>query len=461
MKLEKMRLINFRCFADIEINFHPRLNVFIGGNGAGKTAVLDAIALGFGRYLTKLPGIKGLASKETDLRVLTKERKASFFYGKWNAVSDASSQQELIIWQGMRLRDSVVTRKAIFEKLPLDLQEGFNDKTRNLDAFTNRLIEAELGSGDANFFLPVIAYYGTNRAIREEVKRRRGFKKEFLRFQALSGALDPDSHFQSAFEWFNGMEDSERREQVSRKDFEYRIPELEYVRQSITRMLGKEFSNPRTETRPLRFVVDRITNDGSSQTLRISQLSDGYRIMLGVVMDFARRLAQANPQTEVNLTNPLDLPGIVLIDEIDLHLHPSWQQHVIHDLMETFPNTQFILTTHSPQVLSTIRREHIQIIGEDIEGNLITSPPMIETYGEQSGDVLLGAMSVKPTPDIAETTNLNRLTALVDQGHGESTEARQLLGSLSHPDALGTQHSKLQQLKRTIERKKVLRSLGA
>ena len=460
MKLEKMRLVYFRCFADLEINFHPRLNVFIGGNGAGKTAVLDAIALGFGRYLTKLPGVKGLASKETDLRVLTKERKASFFYGKWNAVSDTNGQQELIIWQGMRLRDSTVTRKVIFEKLPADLQEGFNDKTRNFDAFTDRLIQAELGFGNANF-LPVIAYYGTNRAIREEVKRRRGFKKEFLRFQALSGALDPDSHFRSAFEWFNGMEDSERREQVSRKDFDYRIPELVFVRQAITRMLGKEFSNPRTETRPLRFVIDRIADDGSTQTLRISQLSDGYRIMLGVVMDFARRLTQANPQTDTNNVNPLDTAGIVLIDEIDLHLHPSWQQRVIHDLMETFPNTQFILTTHSPQVLSTIRRENIQIIGEDIEENLITSHPMVETYGEQSGNVLLGAMSVNPMPDIAEATNLHRLIALVDQGHGESTEAMQLMESLSHPDALGKQHSKLQQLKRTIDRKKVLRSLSA
>lgn len=460
MKLEKMRLLNFRCFTDLEINFHPRLNVFIGGNGAGKTALLDAISQGFGRYLTKLPGIKGFASKETDIRVTTKERKSSFLYVQWQATSNKNDQQP-IFWQGMRRRDSSITIKDLFAGLPLDLRDDLKDPHQTLDEFTGKLIGADIENLD--FFLPVIAYYGTNRAIREreEVKRRRGFKKEFKRFEALSGALDPDSHFRSAFEWFNGMEDSERREQVSRKDFDYRIPELVFVRQAITRMLGKEFSNPRTETRPLRFVIDRITNDGGSQTLRISQLSDGYRIMLGVVMDFARRLTQANPQTETNLFNSLDLPGIVLIDEIDLHLHPSWQQRVIHDLMETFPNTQFILTTHSPQVLSTIRREHVQIIGENMEGNLITSPPMVETYGEQSGDVLLGDMSVNPTPEIAETTNLQRLTALVDQGHGESTEAMQLMESLSHPDALGKKHSKLQQLKRTIERKKVLRRMGA
>ena len=253
------------------------------------------------------------------------------------------------------------------------------------------------------------------------------------------------------------MEDLERRQQVSHKDFDYRIPELDFVRQAITRMLGNGFRSPRTETGPLRFVIDRTTDDGSTQTLRISQLSDGYRIMLGVVMDFARRLAQANPQTEPNRVNPLDTPGIVLIDEIDLHLHPSWQQRVIHDLMATFPNTQFILTTHSPQVLSTIKREHIQIIGENIEGNLITTHPMIETYGEPSGDVLLGAMNVDALPHIAETADLQRLTALVDQGVGESSEATELTTKLI--TLLGPQHSKLQQLRRTIERKKMLRSM--
>jgi predicted ATP-binding protein involved in virulence len=126
--------------------------------------------------------------------------------------------------------------------------------------------------------------------------------------------------------------------------------------------------------------------------------------------------------------------------------------------MKTFPNTQFILTTHSPQVLSTIKRENIQIIGENIEGKLITTHPMVETYGEQSGDVLLGAMSVNAMPDIAETADLQLLTQLVDQGEAESTEAKRLMSHLTN--ALGPQHSKLQQLNRTIERKKVLRSMG-
>jgi predicted ATP-binding protein involved in virulence len=182
--------------------------------------------------------------------------------------------------------------------------------------------------------------------------------------------------------------------------------------------------------------------------------------MLGVVMDFARRLAQANPQTETNQVNPLDTQGIILIDEIDLHLHPSWQQHVVRDLMQTFPKTQFILTTHSPQVLSTVRSECIQIIGEGIDGNLITTHPMVQTYGEQSGDVLLGAMSVNPVPTIDETARLRRLTELVDQGAGETREATDLMQSLADAAALGQRHSKLQQLKRTIERKKALRGLG-
>jgi predicted ATP-binding protein involved in virulence len=94
--------------------------------------------------------------------------------------------------------------------------------------------------------------------------------------------------------------------------------------------------------------------------------------MLALVMNLARRMLQANPQRE---KKALESEAIVLIDEVDLHLHPKWQQRVLIDLMAIFPNTQFIVTTHSPQVLTTIKPEHIILLEheKDVIAEQVTS----------------------------------------------------------------------------------------
>lgn len=453
MKLERIHLYNFRCFDDLTVDFGKRLTVIIADNGAGKTALLDAIAIGFGRYLTKLPGISGRATKDTDIRVAAGERRESFMMLSWEA---RTRDDKLIVWTGGRKRDSAVSAATIKNQLSEEQLARLSRGLKEIDDFTLSLVQSE--TDQQAYFLPVIAYYGTNRAIREEVQRRRGFKKNFSRFDALSGSLEPDSRFRSAFEWFNAMEDLERREREKRRDFDYRHPELQTVRSAIVRLLPVGFSNPRTEVRPLRFVIDRLMPDGCTRTLRISQLSDGYRVVLGLTMDLARRMAQANSQMIANgmqIMNSLDLPAIALIDEVDLHLHPSWQQRVLTDLMQTFRNTQFIVTTHSPQVLSTVRRENIRVIGPDSSGNVIAAPPLAMTYGEPSGDVLHSVMMVDPQPPVSEKAGLQRLTEWVDQGNYDSAEAKQLMQGLIA--ALGEQHPQLQRLQRSIQRQEALK----
>lgn len=361
-----------------------------------------------------------------------------------------------IVWAGGRKRDGAVTASVIKDSLTDELEGLLKQGLKQIDEFTLNLVQAE--AEGAIYFLPVMAYYGTNRAIRGEVQRRRGFKKQFARFESLAGALEPDSRFRAAFEWFNAMEDLERREKESRRDFDFRLPELDLVRDAIIRMLPVGFSNPRTEIRPLRFVIDRQMPDGVNRTLRISQLSDGYRVVLGLVMDLARRMAQANSRMAVNgiqIMNPLDLPAIALIDEVDLHLHPSWQQHIMTDLTRTFPGTQFIVTTHSPQVLSTVKRENIRVIGPNASGKIIAAPPLAMTYGEPSGDVLHSVMMVDPQPPVSEKADLQRLTGWVDQGNYQSAEATQLMRGLIA--ALGEQHPQLQRLQRSIQRQEALK----
>lgn len=113
---------------------------------------------------------------------------------------------------------------------------------------------------------------------------------------------------------------------------------------------------------PLRFVMDERVGDGKYRQLRIEQMSDGYKIVTAMVADIASRMAEANPDME----NPLMSNGIVLIDEIDLHLHPKWQRTIIGSLSKTFPNIQFIVSTHSPVILSgAMDTAQVIVLGED------------------------------------------------------------------------------------------------
>lgn len=159
------------------------------------------------------------------------------------------------------------------------------------------------------------------------------------------------------------------------------------MRKAIEAMLPG-MSNPRIKLSPLRFVVSVQSDDGKlEEELSIDQLSGGYRIMLALAADLARRMAQGNP----HLPDPLQSEAVVLIDEIELHLHPSWQQRILADLTRTFPNTQFIVSTHSPQVLTTVKPEHVVELGRE-QGDIVAGSAGAPTYGAEAGDMLAAVM---------------------------------------------------------------------
>ena len=202
--------------------------------------------------------------------------------------------------------------------------------------------------------LPIVAFYDTERAVVENLSWKRFFGRDFPRYTALEGALSASANFRDLAEWFYSWENEELREQKRRRDFGFRLKELEAVRRAVTSMVPGA-SNLHIKHRPRRFMLSFSPDAEESEDLSLNQLSGGHRIVLAVAGDLARRMAHGNP----HLTDPLVSEAIVLIDEIELHLHPAWQQHILADLTRTFPNTQFIVSTHSPQVLTTLRPEQI------------------------------------------------------------------------------------------------------
>ena len=194
--------------------------------------------------------------------------------------------------------------------------------------------------------IPILAYYGTGRGQIKDPERKRGFQKVFAQWDCYNNSLDASTDFKRFFAWYDMMEDEERREREHRRDFSYHSTVLTSVRRAIEAFVGPHYTNPHIAIHPLRFVLEE---EGKyiKRELRLEQFSDGYKIIIAMVADIASRMAEGNP----GMDNPLEGSGIILIDEIDLHLHPKWQRVILDKLNKVFPNVQFIVTTHSPIVL--------------------------------------------------------------------------------------------------------------
>ena len=213
-----------------------------------------------------------------------------------------------------------------------------------------------------------------------------------------------------------------------------------------------EVSNPRIELNPLRFVVSVKSKEGRVEKLSLNQLSGGYRIVLALAADLARRMAQGNP----HMDDPLQSEAIVLIDEIELHLHPAWQQRILTDLMRTFPNAQFIVSTHSPQVLTTVEPQRIVELYRDGD-NILAGAPAGATYGAEAGDVLSVVMGVSERPDNEFTKDLEKYRSLVSEGQGETTEALKLRRKL---EKLSPRDYALNRADLEIKRRKLFKQMA-
>jgi predicted ATP-binding protein involved in virulence len=327
MKLQYLTLENFRTCEHLDLELGNRLTVLLGNNGSGKTSVLDGIAIGLGAALTHLPLVSGITFKENgDIRQVNNVPAP---YARV-----ALSTEDGLKWDRIKRRDkSKATAKVTPTPIGLKALEAYLDKT----------VIDRLNTGD-EYELPMMTYYGVSRAVLQVPLRRKGFPKSHTRMEALKQALEAQSNFKSAFVWFYNKENEEHRLQKEKRSFDVTLKELDAVRAAISAIFP-DISNPHIEVNPLRLAV---TING--ETLDLMQLSDGYKTLLGLVIDLSMRMGLANS----HLDDPLKAEAVVMIDEVDLHLHPSWQRRVLGDLLRTFSNTQFILTTHSPFVVETL-----------------------------------------------------------------------------------------------------------
>lgn len=329
MRIDRISLTNMRLVGEqtkeLVLDSTKNVVILLGDNGFGKTTILDAMATIMAPYSAQFPGIADYQLSDLDVHINRQGRRAKFL------TVEAELSDNGIVMRSVRYRKGTQTPpKANYEQMK---QMAIAKKNAIL-------------AGEPNVELPLFAYYGTGRGQFQVPERRRGFQQAFERWDCYKSAINPETDFKRFFGWFDLMEDQERRDREKLRDFNYKSPVLNAVRRALSEIVTS-YRNPRIETRPLRFIMDRVDQDGSTHELRIEQLSEGYKIVIAMVADLAARMAEANP----DMDNPLNSTGIVLIDEVDLHLHPRWQRDILSQLTKVFPNIQFVVSTHSPVIV--------------------------------------------------------------------------------------------------------------
>lgn len=321
MRLQELNMSNFQIFTEQSLVLNEKNTIIFGVNGTGKSTILAAVNYLNRVWMKRLNPLQGRAFMSFSDEMIT------------------VGQAELYI-QGVIELDGQCYPLSRMHKRAVKNQRKSMPSYKNVPyaRFTEKFEKSFLQDETAN--MPIFVNYGTNRSVLD-IPNRVQKRHEFDKLSALERAIENELDFRTFFEWYRDQEANEIIEAREQNDLAYSDPSLNCVRRAIEAMIGN-VSNLRIRRNPVRMVVDK-----SGKEIRVDLLSDGEKCTLAMFGDLARRLALANPSRE----NPLEGEGIVLIDEIELHMHPSWQRKVLKVLREIFPNIQFIVTTHSPQIL--------------------------------------------------------------------------------------------------------------
>jgi predicted ATP-binding protein involved in virulence len=271
-----------------------------------------------------------------------------------------------------------------------------------------------------SLILPLVAVYGTGRLWAElgQNKGKRTFDKSTgKRLDGYADCLSLTSSFKGLVNWFETRANEIRDSRFS-TDNPKNLLLLAAVGEATQQVLeptGWRGLHWDYETKSL------VVEHRDQGHLPLSVLSDGIRNTIALVADIARRCAILNPRLGAEVAR--QTPGVLLIDEVDMHLHPSWQQLVVDLFRKAFPMLQIIMSTHSPHVLSTVDRSAIRVISVAGRGRGLVTTPTIQTRGVESADVLATIMKVDAEPPIDEAVWLRQYRALIEDGKSESPKA--------------------------------------
>ncbi|HRB70817.1 MAG TPA: AAA family ATPase [Flavobacterium sp.] len=400
MRIDTLELTNVRGFTHAKLEFQPGFNLIVGINGVGKTTVLEALRVSITHILKEIksPIITSEYFKKSDININTDQLHVNTSFtideNKYDFIYSKSAKDFTTISTEQKKRTKESTANVREEGITLADKVKFTP-----EKVVNKVPELGL-------------FFSTRRSlmIRETSK---AVKSGLPYAAAYVDALSETRAFNVKMfaEWFKV------RKELAKVAPE-QIKTIQLIEQTIYTFLPG-FSN-------LDLVEDEISKEltfcitKSEKVLNFNQLSDGERGMLALVFDIARRLIIAYMHSD----SPLEGEAVILIDELDLHLHPKWQRTIVSDLQRTFPNCQFIATTHSPQIIGEVKPEAITIIDKNYKEEVYK--PHV-AFGLDSQRVLEELLDA-PIRNIEINKKFIKLSKSVDDEKFE--DAKQLISEL-------------------------------
>lgn len=384
MKLKNVNIKNYRCFKETDIDFDDHITLIVGKNGAGKTAILDAVAISISTFLL---GIDGGVS-----RSILKED-ARYEFHDLNGTVDPQHQFPVSI----ESKGDCCGKRDINWLRSLN---SANSKTTTKDACKLTeiaiYVQNQIMTGDKTLVLPLLSYYGTGRLYAQKKgKRNMQSLTEFKRQVGYVDCMAAESNEKLMLSWFQKQTLKSLQEQqktgVLATSLLLKTVE-KAICKSYEKISGASNASLVFDLDTHKLILEFRSSDGSIQKFAMDEMSDGYKNTLSMIGDIAYRMAVLNPTLGERVLE--ETPGIVLIDEVDLHLHPQWQQTILKDLHEVFPNIQFVVTSHAPAVINSVPREQIRILDN---GEIYM--PAAETYGRDANSILREVMKVSERPE--------------------------------------------------------------
>lgn len=406
--IDQLSLVDFRALNDLTVNFpNKNLIVLVGENGAGKSSILDGISYTLSWLVNRIL-YKGGKGKEID-RLDIRENSDKGY-------------------------SSIITKLNInyHTKINFELCEQHIGSFVNKKSYLNDITKLGLlykyaGENESSFILPIFAFYGVSRTLEinaKDINATEDFNsfQNNNRFDAYLNSFSGKADIKSFLKWYKRLDDIEKHratsadnfssdeelinklailapndlnarklleslKQKNKKNDDSDIWEIKKIKDALNRVVS-EFMDGFTDLSIEIEPVVRLTIKKNDLKLNILQLSQGEKSLLALLFDITRRMMTLNPQHD----DPLYSPGIIVIDEIDLHLHPKWQRNIASSLQKIFPYCQFIVSTHSPQVISEIRHEQVIMLDKNSEGVVFGYKPE-QSYGLTSNEILNELMS--------------------------------------------------------------------
>ena len=388
MKIDRLLVKNFKGFDAKEFTFHPEFNLIVGKNGTGKTSALDALSVAVGSWFL---GVRGADTRHI--------RPNEVLLGDFEheEIDEEGNRHFSVQWE--RLYPCEVTAHGQVQERRISWSRSLNSpsgRTTYGNAASIKQIATEADNAvrkGQEILLPLVSYYGTGRLWQEP---REAFtvsdpmkvasKEEQSRLAGYWNSVDPRLSVSQLTRWIA------RQSWITYQQQNRVPPVFSAVKEALVSCVE--------EAQSLYFdaTLGEVVVEFSVGTQPFSNLSDGQRCMLAMVGDIAHKAAKLNPQLGSQVLQETN--GVVLIDELDLHLHPRWQRRAIEDLRRTFPKIQFICTTHSPFLIQSLRsgEELIMLDGQPTAalGNLsieeiargiqqVTDSQVSQRYEEMKG----------------------------------------------------------------------------